>query len=157
MRNEGLEARAGLIGAGERAPDFVLLDQSREEWRLSEACRGGDVVLCFYPMDFSPVCTTEMRCVAEELERFSGASEVVGISCDSFFVHEAWARELGLRHRLLADMHRSVCRAYGLYFADLNVAARGTVVVGGDGVVKWSQGRELGTAMDLDEVIAGIS
>ena len=67
------------------------------------------------------------------------------------------AESLGLTHRLLADMHREVCKAYGFYFADLNVASRGTVIVGKNGRVAWVQARELKNAMNLDEVIAGIS
>ena len=154
MANEHLTPRDTPIGVGETAPDFTLLTQSREEWTLSEALKGGDVVLCFYPMDFSPVCSNEMKCVTDELERFaSKGARVVGVSCDSFFVHEAWAKSMGLEHTLLADMHRAVCKAYGLYFADLNVAARGTVVVGADGKVKWVQRREIKDAMSNDEVL----
>ena len=54
-------------------------------------------------------------------------------------------------------MHREVCKAYGLYFADLNVAARGTVVIGSDGVVKWSEQRELGDAMSNADVLAHLA
>ncbi|GIW54273.1 MAG: hypothetical protein KatS3mg082_0677 [Nitrospiraceae bacterium] len=49
-------------------------------------------------------------------------AEVFGISTDSFFSHKAWADSLGLKHRLLADMHREVCKKYGLYFEPLNCA-----------------------------------
>ncbi len=51
-------------------------------------------------------------------------------------------------------MHREVCRAYGFYFPDLNTSSRGTVIIGTDGKVKWSQARELKDAVDLDEVLA---
>lgn len=158
MANENLKARDSVIGVGETAPDFTLMDQDKNEWTLSEALKKGDVVLCFYPLDFSPVCSTEMKCVTDEMGRFSDkGAQVVGISCDSFFAHKAWKEQLGLSQTLLADMHRKVCRAYGLYFEPLNVAARGTVVVGKDGKVKWVQARELKNAMSLDEVLAGVS
>lgn len=158
MPNEHLTPRESPIAVGERAPEFTLLDQRREPWTLSEALRGGPVALCFYPMDFSPVCGVEMKCVTDELARFSSSgASVVGVSCDSFFVHAAWAEQLGLSQRLLADMHRSVCRAYGLYFADLNVASRGTVVVGVDGVVTWVQSREIKDAMSADELLSRLS
>ena len=150
------------IQAGHSAPDFTLTDQNREEWSLAEAVKKGDVVLCFYPMDFSPVCSAEMQCVSDDMTKWaSKGAQVVGISCDSFFVHAAWAEQLGLKHILLADMHRNVCKAYGLYFEPLNVAARGTVVIGqsddGIGKVKWVQSREIKDAMDLSEVVAQIS
>lgn len=162
MPNEHLTPRDTPIRVGETAPDFTLTDQSRAEWKLTDALKKGDVVLCFYPMDFSPVCTTEMKCVTDEMERFAGkGAQVVGVSCDSFFVHRAWAESLGLKQTLLADMHRQVCRAYGMYFAPLNVASRGTVVIGRDpsgvGRVKWVQAREIKDAMKAEDVIAAIS
>lgn len=157
-KKQELAVRSKPISVGDVAPDFTLVDQDKKEWRLSDAIKRGPVVLSFFPMAFSPVCSTEMKCVAEELKQFAGKhSDVVGISCDSFFVLKAWADSLGLKQRLLADMHRDVCRAYGFYFPDLNVASRGTVIVGKDGKVEWVQARELKNAMNLDEVMAAIS
>lgn len=162
MANENLSPRSAPIKTGEAAPDFTLLDQNRAEWKLSDAIKKGDVVLCFYPMDFSPVCSTEMKCVTDEMDRFAKkGAQVVGVSCDSFFVHKAWSEQLGLKQTLLADMHRKVCQAYGVYFPDLNVAGRGTFVIGknagGEGTVKWAQVRELKAAMKNDDVLAAIS
>jgi len=158
MQNQNLTPRDEPIAPGETAPDFTLLDQNRNEWTLSEALKRGEVVLCFYPMDFSPVCSSEMKCVADEIARFAEkGAQVVGVSCDSFFTHAAWAKSLGLEQPLLADMHRTVCKAYGFYFPDLNVAARGTVVIGTNGEVRWVQKREIKDAMTVDEVLAGLS
>ncbi|HVZ93105.1 MAG TPA: redoxin domain-containing protein [Phycisphaerales bacterium] len=161
MPNENLMPRDTPFKVGDRVPDFVLPDQNRQEWRLSDHVKKGDVVLCFYPMDFSPVCSTEMRCVTDELAKFSGkGAEVVGISTDSFYTHKAWAESLGLKQTLLADMHRQVSRAFGMYFAPLNVASRGTVVIGknAEGVakVKWIQARELKDAMKNEDVVAAL-
>lgn len=161
MPNEHLTPRETPVKVGEIAPDFTLTDQTRAEWKLSEALERGDVVLCFYPMDFSPVCSVEMKCVTDEMSRFaSKGAQVVGVSCDSFFVHKAWADSMGLKQTLLADMHRAVCRAYGFYFAPLNVASRGTVVIGksadGVGRVKWVQTRELKEAMKAEDVVGAI-
>jgi len=161
MANEHLKPRTSPIAVGEEAPDFTLMTQDRAEWTLSEAVKKGDVVLCFYPMDFSPVCSTEMKCVTDEMDRFKKqGAQAVGVSCDSFFTHKAWADSLGLKQTLLADMHRAVCKGYGFYFPDLNVASRGTVVIGksptGKGKVKWVQAREIKKAMTPDEVLAAI-
>ena len=157
MRNIHLNARDTFIGKGEPAPDFALKDQSKADWRLSDALRKGDVVLCFYPLDFSPVCSTEMKCANDEMGRWtSKGAQVVGISCDSFFVHEAWSKSLGLKQTLLADLHREVCKAYGIYWPDLNVSGRGTVIIASDGRVKWSQRREPKDAMNLDEISAAL-
>lgn len=161
MKNDHLTARETVVSAGEAAPDFTLLDQDRNEWKLSDAVAKGDVILSFFPMAFTSVCGDEMSCVRDESARWkeTGAA-FVGVSCDSFAAQKAWAEKEGYTHPLLADMHRQVCRAYGLYWADLNVASRGTVIVtkGGDGspVVKWSQGREVMNAFKLDEVLSAI-
>lgn len=156
--NAALTPRDTFIRAGEIAPDFTLKDQHRNDWTLSEALKQSEVVLCFYPMDFSPVCSTEMKCASDELARWKAkGATVVGISCDSFFVHDAWARSLGLQQTLLADMHRQVCKAYGIYWPDLNISGRGTVVVGRDGKVRWSQKREIKDPMNPDQVLAALS
>lgn len=158
MANEQLKERNAPISVGEKAPDFTLTDHNRNEWTLSEHLKKGEVVLCFYPMDFSPVCSTEMKCITEDLAKYEAAgAEAVGVSCDSFFTHAAWRKAEGLRQTLLADMHRKVCKAYGFYFGDLNVASRGTVVVGQDGKVKWVQARQIKDAMDPAEVLGAIS
>lgn len=157
-----LTPREKPLAVGETAPNFTLKDQSRNDWTLSEAVKKGDVVLCFYPLAFTSVCSTEMKCVSDEMAKWSSkGSQVVGISCDSFAVQAEWAKQLGLKQTLLADMHREVCKAFGLYWKDLNVSQRGTIVIGqsADGVakVKWAQNREPGKAMNFEEVMAWLA
>ncbi|MBC7833859.1 MAG: redoxin domain-containing protein [Phycisphaerales bacterium] len=157
MANETLTVREKPIQVGMTAPDFTLTTQDRAEWMLGNELKKGEVVLCFYPLDFSPVCSTEMKCVTEEMDRWTAKSaQVVGISCDSFYAHKAWAAQLGLKQTLLADMHRAVSKAYGFFWPDLNVSTRGTVVIGRDGNVKWVQAREPKNAMNLEEMLAAI-
>lgn len=149
------------ITVGEPAPTFTLKDQHRADWNLADAVAKGDVVLCFFPLAFTGVCSAEMKCVNDEIASWQarGAS-VVGISCDSFATLKAWADQMGLKQTLLADMHRDVCKAYGLFWPDLNCSTRGTVVIGKDpsgaGTVKWVQAREPGKAMSFDEVLAHV-
>lgn len=159
MANEHLTARDTPIKTGEKAPDFTLPNQDNKEVSLSKDLLGkGDVVLSFYPFAFSSVCGTEMKCYTDDLEKYRAkGATVVGISCDSFFAQKAWADSMGLKVTLLADMHRAVCKAYGLYFAPLNCAARGTIVIGPDGVVKWVNARELKDAVEGADVLAAIS
>lgn len=151
--------RNTLITPGEIAPDFTVQTQDRQPWTLSEHVKQGDVVLCFFPFAFTGVCGTEMECLSKEMSRLSAdGAAVVAISCDSFAALKAWAQRDGYTHTMLSDLHRTVCRAYGLYWSDLNVATRGTIIIGqspdGVGRVKWSQAREPGNAMQLDEVLA---
>lgn len=162
MLNAHLSPRSSPIAVGEVAPDFVLKDQNRADWSLAEAVKKGDVVLCFFPMAFTGVCSTEMKCVDAEMGAWQKkGAQVVGISCDSFAVQKAFADSMGLKQTLLADMHRSVCKAYGLYWAELNISSRGTVVIGksadGKGRVKWVQARQPGDAMKWDEVLATLA
>lgn len=159
MPNEHLTPRETPVRAGEKAPDFTLPDQDRKDVTLSALLKEGKtVVLSFFPMAFTSVCGTEMGCFSRDLSRFSNKNSVVlGISCDSFATLKAWSEKEGIKATMLADMHRAVCRAYGFYFAPLNVAARGTVVIGPDGVVKWVSSRELKDAVKNEDVLAAIS
>lgn len=153
-----LSPRDALIKPGDTAPDFTLPTQDRDDWSLSANLDKGDVVLCFFPFAFTSVCATEMECLSKEMQRWTdkGATPV-GVSCDSFAALKAWAERDGYTHTMLSDLHRDVCRAYGLHWKDLNVAQRGTVIISraGDGTptVKWSQAREPGTGMDLEQVL----
>lgn len=157
-----LPPRDSFLAAGEIAPDFTLKDQNRNDWTLSENVKKGDVVLCFFPMAFTGVCSTEMKCVNDEMSRWEAkGAQVVGISCDSFAVLKAWADSMNLKQTLLADMHRQVCKAYGVYWPDLNVSGRATIVIAKspEGVcrVAWAQKREIKQAMNFDEVLARMS
>lgn len=161
MMNDHLTPRDSILKPGDAAPDFTLLDQHRGEFKLSAELEKGDIVMSFYPMSFTEVCGTEMECVNKEIARWEATgSRIVGVSCDSFAVQKAWADANGWSQTLLADMHRQVCKAYGLYWSDLNVASRGTVIVtkGANGPeVKWSQAREVGDAMEFEDVLAAMS
>jgi peroxiredoxin len=158
MANDQLRPRDTIPAKGDVAPDFELPDQDKTPWRLSTALAKGPVALCFYPMAFTGVCGSEMRCLSAESDKLRARGlQVVGISCDSWPALKAWSQAEHLTHPLLADMHRAVCRAYGLYWPDLNVSWRGTVIVEPDGKVLWSQKREIKQAMDLDEVLAAVS
>jgi peroxiredoxin len=120
------------------------------------------VVLAFFPFAFTGVCGTENKCITAEMAawREKGA-QVVGVSCDSPFVLREWAAKEGFKHTLLSDLKREVCRAYGFYWQEMNVASRGTVVIGrsesGRGTVKWAQAREIPKAMDWNQVLAAIA
>jgi peroxiredoxin len=156
-----LTPRQAPLRAGDEAPDFTLKDQNKQPWTLSEALERGPVVLCFYPMAFSSVCSTEMKCITDEFARWKEkGAQVLGVSCDSFFVQKAWADSLGLKQTLLADMHRDVCKAYGFYWPDLNVSTRGTVIVekgpAGKPRVRWVQSREIPQALKADDILAAL-
>ncbi|RMG15891.1 MAG: hypothetical protein D6729_11800, partial [Deltaproteobacteria bacterium] len=85
------------IEKGQPAPDFTLVDQDGNEHTLSQY-RGKPVVLIFYPLDFSPVCSKEHACLVEDLSKFNELDAVVlGISVDSNWCHKAFAEAKGIR------------------------------------------------------------
>ena len=142
------------IKVGDVAPDFTLKNQDGNEVSLSSFKGQKNVVLAFYPLDWSPVCTNENKCLTDDFPSFSDANaELLGISTDSFFSHKAWADSLDLKHTLLADMHRDVCKAYGLYFPDLNCSKRATVIVDKAGNVAYVKVQEIKTARDDKEIL----
>jgi len=154
--------RESVIEPGETAPGFTLPTQDRADWSLADHVKVGDVVLCFFPFAFTGVCTAEMECLSKEMARWEekGAT-CVGVSCDSFAALKAFADQHAYKQPLLSDIHRAACKAYGLYWADMSVATRGTIVIGqsddGVGTVKWSESREPGNAMDFDAVMAKLA
>lgn len=143
---------------GQPAPDFTLRDQNRADWTLSNALNKGDVVLAFFPFAFTGVCGTEMDCITREMARWTAAgAQLVGVSCDSPAALKAWADQMGYKHTLLSDLHRTVSKGYGLYWAEMNTSWRGTVIVerdpSGSPRVKWTQKRELKQAMDFNDIM----
>jgi len=157
-RNEHLEPQSTPIKVGERAPDFTLLNHDREPVSLKELlAKGGDVVLSFYPFDFTGVCGKEMACYTNDFDRFADkGATVVGISCDSFAAHNAWRKRDNITITLLSDLRREVCKGYGFYWEAVNAASRGTAVIGADGVVKWVSAREPSQAVDNEQVLEAI-
>lgn len=125
------------IAVGSVAPDFTLPDQDKKDFHLADYKGKKPVALFFYPLDWSPTCSKENACFTQDLSRFSQYAEVVAISIDSVWSHKAWSEKMGLKHRLLSDMHRTVTKAYGLYHPAGNISQRATVIISKDGQVSW--------------------
>ena len=129
-----------MIGPGSPAPDFTLSDQDGNRVSLGDF-RGRTVVLVFYPADFSRVCTNQLNVYQEVLPQLAEqGAQLLGISVDGAFCHKAFQEHEGLTIPLLADFHPKgeVAQAYGVWSDDHGVAMRALVMVGPDGLVKWS-------------------
>ena len=129
-----------MIEPGTRAPDFSLPDHEGNEVELA-SLRGQTIVLVFYPLDFSPVCTDQLNVYQEILPELEGAGvRMYGVSVDSSFAHAAFQRELGISIPLLADFHPKgeVAKRFGVYNEERGVARRALVMIDPDGVVQWS-------------------
>ena len=128
-----------MIAAGTKAPDFSLPDQDGNEVSLS-AFAGRKLVLAFYPLDFSPICTDQLSLYQEVLDQIeSQGASLVGVSVDSSYCHHAFRKQLNLTMPLLADFNPKgeVSRAYGAWIDEVDHANRSLVLIE-DGEVKWS-------------------
>jgi peroxiredoxin len=128
-----------MIAAGEPAPDFTLRNQDGEKVSLSDY-RGRRVLLVFYPLDFSPVCSDQLSVYQEVKPQIAEKGvELVGISVDHGFAHKAFQEKLGIDTPLLADFEPKgeVARAYGAYIEKVGHANRSLVLIDADGVVEW--------------------
>jgi peroxiredoxin len=128
-----------MIAVGEAAPEFTLRDQDGAEVSLADY-RGRKVLLVFYPMDFSPVCSDQLSIYHEvKPELTEKGLELLGISIDHAWAHKAFQEKLGIDTTLLADFEPKgeVARAYGSYL-DLGFANRTLVLVDEDGKVAWT-------------------
>ena len=145
------------ITVGQPAPEFELENQDKKKIKLSDL-RGKKVVLAFYPLDFSPVCTNEHVCFMHDLPQFAAKDAVVlGISIDSVWCHKAFREAKGITYDLLSDMKREVVQKYDLYLPDANIGRRATVIVGRDGKVAWFKEQPLRQERDDGEILAALA
>lgn len=145
------------VEVGDVAPDFTLKDENGQEVTLSSFRGKKNVVLAFYPFDWSPICTTENCALTSDLARFEGKGTVIfGVSGDSHFSHKAWKEKLGLKHLLLSDLKREVSKKYGLYLEELNCSKRATVVIDKSGKVIFKKVQEIKVARSNQEILSAI-
>jgi peroxiredoxin len=136
---------------GDMAPDFTLPSTVGEKTTLSDF-QGKNVVLLFYPADFSPVCSTENRQCGEIVAANPpGDVEVLGISVDNLWTHHAFAEKLGVSYPLLADFHPKgeVSKKYGVYNEERGTAMRTAFIVGKDGRIRDIVRSEAAVARDI--------
>lgn len=131
------------VAVGQPAPDFSLPPAPGPDRVTLSEHRGEPVVLLFFPLAFSSVCTDEMCRMAEDWSRWEevGAT-VLGISVDSPFVNRKFAEETGVSFPVLSDFNKEAGEAYGVLYPDFfgleGVAKRSAFVVDGDGTVAWA-------------------
>jgi peroxiredoxin (alkyl hydroperoxide reductase subunit C) len=129
-----------MIAVGEPAPDFTLRNQDGEKVSLADF-KGRKVLLVFYPLDFSPVCSDQLSIYQEVKPEISEKGvELIGISIDSAYAHKAFQEKLGIDTTLLSDFEPKgeVARAYGSYIDGAGIANRTLVLVDEEGKVAWT-------------------
>ena len=141
---------------GDIAPDFTLPSTVGEKVSLSDYKGKKNVILLFYPLDFSPVCSVETKQCADMLPtKGSSDVEILGVSVDSLWAHKAFAAQQGITYPLLADFHPkgAVAEKYGVYLPEKGLAARTAFIVGKDGRIKDVVANDIPVARDIAKLI----
>jgi peroxiredoxin len=132
------------ISIGQSAPDFTLYNTEKNKVSLADF-RNKNVVILFFPLAFTGVCTNEMCSMRDNLAAYNGMNaEVIGISVDSLFTLDRFKKEHNLNFTLLSDFNKEAATAYGcLYdsfvFDMLGVAKRSAFVVDGQGNIQYAE------------------
>jgi peroxiredoxin len=148
------------IAVGQPAPDFILKDQNQQEVKLSDFKGKKNVVLVWYPLDWSPVCTNEHACMVNDLKRFESLdAQILGLSVDSVWSHKAFAEKMKINYPLLADFHPrgAASGKYGMYIEDKGITGRAIAIVNKAGNVAWFKQYDIPQLPDIKEVAEALA
>ncbi|KQS35900.1 redoxin domain-containing protein [Pedobacter sp. Leaf194] len=129
-----------MLEKGSKAPDFELNATPDQKIKLKDF-KGKNVILAFYPADWSPVCSDQMALYNEMLNYFSKYdAQILGISVDSVWCHLAFSGDRKLHFPLLADFEPKgeVSKAYGVYDEETGESKRALFVIDNEGEIAWS-------------------
>ena len=129
-----------MLEKGATAPDFELNATPDQKIKLKDF-KGKNVILAFYPADWSPVCSDQMALYNEMLKYFKKFdAEIFGISVDSKWCHLAFSQSRNLHFPLLADFESkgAVAKKYGVYNEPEGECNRALFVINKDGIIEWS-------------------
>jgi peroxiredoxin (alkyl hydroperoxide reductase subunit C) len=151
---------------GRAAPDFctaAVLGNGEivGNYQFSEATRGKYALVFFYPLDFTFVCPSELIALDHRMDEFKKRGvEVVAVSIDSHYSHNAWRNTpinkggIGaVKYTLAADMQHHICRAYGVEHHEIGVAFRGAFIIDKKGIVRAQIVNDLPIGRDIEEII----
>ena len=148
------------INVGQPAPDFVLKDQNQKEVKLSDYLGKKNVVIVFYPLDWSPTCTKEHSCFVNDMKDFETLdAEVLGVSVDSAWSHKAYAEKMGIRYPLLADFQPrgEMAEKYGVFLPERGISGRSIFIVNKAGKIAWLKHYDIPLVPDIKEVAGALS
>jgi peroxiredoxin (alkyl hydroperoxide reductase subunit C) len=129
-----------ILAPGTPVPEFTLKREDGSDF-TREDLLGHTTVLVFYPFAFSPVCTDQLQIYEEALEDFAAqGATLYGVSTDASWSQKAFKEKLGVSIEQLSDFEPKgeASRAFGAYFEPRGMTNRALVIVGPDGVVRWS-------------------
>ena len=149
-----------------QAPDFTAAavmgnGEIIDNFNLKKHLNGRPAVIFFWPMDFTFVCPSELIAFDHRYEEFKKRGvEVIGVSMDSEFVHNAWRNTaiddggIGpVQYPMIADIKHDIMRAYGVEFPEAGVALRGSFLVDKNGVVRHQVVNDLTLGRNVDEML----
>ena len=151
---------------GRKAPDFTAAavlgsGEIVDAFTLSEAIKGKKAVIFFYPLDFTFVCPSELIAFDHRYAEFQKRGvEVIGVSIDSQFSHNAWrntpVNEGGIgpvKYTLVADVKHDICQAYDVEHPEAGVAFRGSFLIDAEGNVRHQVVNDLPLGRNIDEML----
>ncbi len=151
---------------GREAPDFTVaavLGDGKivENFNFKAATKGKYALVFFYPLDFTFVCPSELIALDHKIAEFKKRNvEVIGVSIDSQFTHNAWRNtpvEKGgigqVKYTLAADVNHSICRGFGVEHPTAGVALRGAFIIDRNGIVRSQIVNDLPLGRSMDEII----
>ncbi len=151
---------------GREAPDFTAAavlgnGEIVEDFNFKSATKGKNAVVFFYPLDFTFVCPSELIAFDHRLEEFKKRNvEVIGVSIDSQFSHNAWRNTaindggIGqVGYTLVADVKHDICQAYDVEHPDAGVAFRGSFLIDTNGMVRHQVVNDLPLGRNIDEML----
>src|SRR4051794_22557607 len=142
------------VEVGDKAPDFTLRNQFKEEVTLSDFRGEKNVLIVFYPFAFTGVCTGEMCAIRDERVEFENeTTAVLAISTDTVASLRIFADQEKLEFPLLSDFwpHGDVAKKFGVFNEALGAATRGTFIIDKDGVVRCKVVNDIPDARNQEE------
>lgn len=143
---------------GQPAPEFILRDSDKQEVKLSDY-KGKNVVLLFFPLAFTGVCTAELCAMRDNLAVYNNLNaEVLAVSVDSIYTLDRYKKDQGLTFPLLSDFNKEASEAYGSLYEKFGygmkgVSKRSAFVIDSEGVIRYAEVLEdAGKVPDFDAV-----
>lgn len=149
---------SNLLEVGTEAPDFTLHVTPDQSISLHDL-KGKNVILAFYPADFSPVCSDQMGLYNELLSEFKKHNaDILGISVDGYWCHAAFAKDRHIHFPLLADFQPKgeVSKKYGAYQEDTGMCERALYVIDKNGKIAWNYLSPVAENPGADGILAAL-
>ena len=147
------------VNVGDPAPDFELDSTGGEKVKLSSFKGSKNVLLAFYPLDFTPTCTNENCAFTADLAQFENSDTIVlPISVDSIPTHKEFRAKHQMSHHLLSDFLRQASKSFDVLIPERNFTQRAYFLIDKKGIVRWKHVEaELGHSRTNQQLLEEIS